>query len=240
MQDLLIEIDGGVALLTLNRPASMNALSSGLRRGLVETLARLDADADVRVIVLTGAGRAFCAGLDVKELRASDANVTENIEGGAIGAAMSGLKKPIIAAINGAAVTGGFEMTLACDIVLAAESAYFADTHVKIGLLPGWGLSQRLSRTIGAARAKEISLTARKVSATEAAVLGFVNKVLPDDALLAAALDLAHSIAAWEPVNVMAVKSLIDEGLAMPLKEALAMEVDVSTKFNAGVVLGKV
>ncbi len=234
---LVVEIAKGVALLRLNRPGAMNALSRELRLALVETLAKVDADPSVRVVILTGTGRAFCAGLDVKELRASGSNVTENIEGGDLGGAITAMKKPVIAAVNGLAVTGGFEIALACDILLAAESAYFADTHVRIGLLPGWGLSQRLSRTIGLSRAKEISLTARKVSADEAAALGFVSRVVPDADLMAAAMDLANAIAGFEARNSQAVKALMDKGFAKPFDEALKLEVEMSRDFNSSVVL---
>ena len=237
MTELLVDISDGVALLTLNRPDSLNALNGALRAALVGTLARLDADDTVRAIVLTGTGRAFCAGLDVKELAESGRNVTDNVSNGDIGGALSRCGTPIIAAINGLAVTGGFEITLCCDMVIAAETAWFRDTHAKIGLLPGWGLSQRLPRVAGAYRAKEISLTARKVGAEEAARLGFVNRVVPDAELVPEALSLAREVARWPRAGTRNIKALIDGGLALPLGEALAFESRFAMESNREVTL---
>ena len=141
------------------------------------------------------------------------------------------------AAINGLAVTGGFEITLCCDMVIAAETAWFRDTHAKIGLLPGWGLSQRLPRVAGAYRAKEISLTARKVGAEEAARLGFVNRVVPDAELVPEALSLAREVARWPRAGTRNIKALIDGGLALPLGEALAFESRFAMESNREVTL---
>lgn len=234
---LLVDVADAVAVLTLNRPAALNALNHALRTQLVEALVALDAREDVRAIVLTGTGRAFCAGLDVKELGRSGSSVVENIEGGDLGATISGLKTPIIAAINGLAVTGGFEITLACDIVIAAQSAWFQDTHAKIGLLPGWGLSQRLPRVVGPYRAKEISLTARRVGAAEAAQLGFVTRVVPDERLVEEALAVGRAIAEWPRDHARRIKSLIDDGYALPFGEALAFEARAARSLNIEVTL---
>ncbi|MFV0387093.1 enoyl-CoA hydratase [Paracoccus sp. (in: a-proteobacteria)] len=234
---LLCDIAGGVALLTLNRPQALNALNDALRLALVATLARLDADRSVRAIVLTGAGRAFCAGLDVRELEASGRDVTANVTGGDVGGALTRCGTPVIAAVNGLAVTGGFEIALACDMIVAARSAWFRDTHAQIGLLPGWGLSQRLPRTAGANIAKEISLTGRKVDAAEAARIGFVNRVAPDDRLLHDALTLAREIAQWPRTGTRDIKALIDGGLALPLGEALKFELRFSRDRNRQVTI---
>jgi enoyl-CoA hydratase len=234
---LLVDISDGVATLTLNRPGSLNALNRALRTSLVATLLEVDQRGDVRAIVLTGTGRAFCAGLDVKELGASAANVTEQVEGGDLGATISGLRTPIIAAINGLAVTGGFEIALCCDIVLAAESAWFQDTHAKIGLLPGWGLSQRLPRVVGPYRAKEISLSVRKVSAAEAEQLGFVTRVVSDDRLASEAQSLGVTIASWSPEHVRRIKSLINLGYEKSLGDALSFEAKEARAFNSAVSL---
>lgn len=236
---LLVQVEDGVATLTLNRPAALNALNAALRDALVATLRDMDGRDDVSVIVLTGSGRAFCAGLDVKELAASDSDVAKNVGDSDIGATITALRKPIIAAINGLAVTGGFEITLACDIVLAGESAYFQDTHARIGLLPGWGLSQRLPRTIGLSRAKEISLSARKVPAAEAAHLGFVSRVVPDAGLLDEARALALSIAQWRPEHIRHIKALMDRGFGMPLAQALEFEAAEARALNEQVTLGR-
>jgi len=236
-EPLLVDISQGVATLTLNRPHALNALNHALRSALLARLRDLDAREDLRAIILTGRGRAFCAGLDVKELGASGQSVAENVEATDLGAALAGLKTPVIAAVNGLAVTGGFEITLACDIVLAAESAWFQDTHAKIGLLPGWGLSQRLSRVVGPYRAKEISLSARKVTAREAAEFGFVNRVVPDDSLMTEAFALAQSVAQWPATHIWRLKSLIDRGYSMSLADALQFEAREAQRLNRDVRL---
>mgnify|MGYP001627887985 CR=1 FL=1 len=235
---LLIDVSEGIATLTLNRADALNALTNALRHKLVDTLGEMDQRDDVRVIVLTGKGRAFCAGLDVKELTASGRNVSENVDAD-IGAAITALETPIIAAINGLAVTGGFEITLSCDVVIAAESAWFCDSHAKVGLMAGWGLSQRLARTIGPARAKDISLTARKVSAAEAKELGFVTRVVPDADLPEAARAYAAEIAQWPRAVTRQIKRQIHVGFEMPLGQALEFERVESKAFNAGVTIGK-
>lgn len=236
---LIVQVEDRVATLRLNRPAALNSLNAALRNALVASLREMDARDDVAAIVLTGTGRAFCAGLDVKELGASGDNVAANVGDADIGATITGLKTPIIAAINGLAVTGGFEITLSCDMVLAAESAYFQDTHAKIGLLPGWGLSQRLARVAGPYRAKEISLSARKVSAAEAAALGFVSRVVPDDQLLAEAQALGRAIAQWPNAHIRRIKSLMDRGYEMSLADALRYEQEQARALNLQVTLAK-
>lgn len=143
----------GVAVVTLNRPEAMNALSKALRQALRQAMVELDADPEVKVIVLTGAGeRAFTAGLDLKELSSDPlgmgaANATDPAENPA--RALLATDKPIIGAINGVAITGGFEVALACDVLICSTGARFADTHARVGITPGWGLSQKLSRVIG-------------------------------------------------------------------------------------------
>jgi enoyl-CoA hydratase len=234
---LLAEVADGVATLTLNRPKALNALNARLRNTLVATLQDMDTRADVNAIIITGTGRAFCAGLDVKELQASEGNVAASIGGADIGAAITALETPIIAAINGPAVTGGFEIALSCDIVLAADSAWFQDTHVTVGLVPGWGLSQRLARVIGPYRAKEISLSARRISAEEASRLGFVSRVAPGALLLTEAASLARTIAGWSPDHVRRIKSLIDRGYTMPFGEALRFEAQEASTFNSHVTI---
>jgi enoyl-CoA hydratase len=232
---LAITRDGPCALLTMNRPDQLNALSGALRRAVVAAFAGLAADESVRVVVLTGAGRAFTAGLDLKELAASGASVTDSVDAENVVSAIARFPKPVIAAVNGLAVTGGFEIALACDIVLAAEEAYFVDSHVKVGLTPGWGLSQRLPRLVGVHRAKELSLTARRIGAREAEAWGLVNHVLPADELLPRAFQTGREIAQWPASAVAGMKAIIDDGLALPLGEALRMEAARASAANAAV-----
>lgn len=235
---LLVSTDDGVATLTMNRPQALNALNASLRGALIRALSEMDARADIRVIVLTGAGRGFCAGLDVRELSASARDVSAEVAQTDIGAALSALETPVIAAVNGPAVTGGFEIAMTCDMVIAAESAWFQDTHASIGLLPGWGLSQRLQRVIGANRAREIALTARRVTATEGATMGFVNRVVPDGELAAQARALASAVAQWNGTHLRNIKHLMNHGGGLPLAEALEFERRESRRLNAEVTLG--
>ncbi|HYI84634.1 MAG TPA: enoyl-CoA hydratase [Acetobacteraceae bacterium] len=225
----------GYAVLTLNRPEAMNALSAALRQTLAEAIAELAAEPSIRVLVLTGAGRAFCAGLDLKELGA--AGGAPALAGAAADpvAAMAGFAGPVIAAVNGAAVTGGFELALACDVILASEEARFADTHARVGVLPGWGLSQRLPRLIGPGRAKELSLTGNFLGARQAEAWGLVNRVLPAGQLLPAARALARDMLSALPDMLPAMKRLIDDGYALPFAAAMALERERSQAHRARV-----
>ncbi|MDD3837375.1 MAG: enoyl-CoA hydratase [Phenylobacterium sp.] len=229
----------GVAIVVLDRPEAMNALSKALRAKLHETLQALDADPGVRAIVLTGAGeRAFCAGLDLKELGSDPegmraANATDPAENPA--RAVLACRKPVIAAVNGVAITGGFELALACDVIIASESARFADTHARVGITPGWGLSQKLPRLIGPYRAKELSLTGNFLDARTAADWGLVNRVVPPDDLLPVARKLASEMAQIDADMLILQKRLIDDGYALSLKEGLAFEHERSSAHNAGV-----
>lgn len=221
---LLVERQGRVAVLTFNRPDKLNALSSAVRRRFIETLTALTGDEGVRAVVLTGAGRAFTSGLDLGEIAASGASVEANVGGENMVEAIAAFPKPIIGAINGIAVTGGFEIALALDILLVAEEASFIDSHVRVGITPGWGLSQRLARAVGLSRANELSLTARPLSAREAVSWGLANQIYPAAELMPAALALADQIAAHQPEGVRAMKALIRSGFAATLADGLRME----------------
>jgi len=236
-ETVLVDIDDGIATVTMNRPQAMNALSAELRRDLAAAMRMLEADDSVRVVILTGAGtRAFTAGLDLKELGQQglgaanadtpDANPVQAIEL---------LTKPCIGAINGVAITGGFEVALACDVLIAADTARFADTHARVGVMPGWGLSQKLSRLIGPYRARELSLTGNFLDATTAAAWGLVNRVVPADALMATARALAADMATIDPGFSAAYKALIADGYAMNFGDGMALENARSSAANAQV-----
>ena len=250
---LLTEIDpAGYALLTLNRPQAMNALSRGLMAALAAQIDALAANPAVRVLILTGAGRAFCAGLDLKEIGAGQGSLgrpagepgaPQGVAGPTAShvtatdpvAALARYPGPVIAAINGAAVTGGFELALACDVLLASTSARFADTHARIGVAPGWGLSQKLSRAIGPYRARELSLTGNWLAAEQAAAWGLVNRVLAPEALLPAARALALDMLGTLPEMLLRYKAVINDGYALALGDGMALEQQRARAFNAQV-----
>jgi enoyl-CoA hydratase len=228
MPDVLrVEKHQSIATVTLNRPEAMNALSAELRSAITEGFRGLSDDDDVGVVILTGAGRAFCAGVDLKEL-GGEAGPTSAIGAGNPVAAMEACPKPIIGAINGFAITGGFELALGCDLLIASSAARFADTHARVGILPGWGLSQKLPRLIGIARAKELSLTGNFLSAEQAEKWGLVNRVVAPADLLPTCLALARDMLSCEPKTMRAYKALIDRGFARPFAEGIALERDAS------------
>lgn len=236
---VLVEREGAVATVTLNRPEAMNALSSALRVALAQAIHALDADDGVHAIVLTGAGtRAFTAGLDLKELGANTANLkATNTSGGDDDpvTAITRCRKPIIGAINGVAITGGFEIALACDVLIASTNARFADTHARVGILPGWGLSQRLSRVIGPYRARELSLTGNFLDAATAERWGLVNRVVEPEELLPAAQALARDMAGIDPAMLQSYRALINRGFDLPFGEAMAFEDSTSRTANRNV-----
>jgi len=230
----------GVATLTLDRPQAMNALSRALRRALIRTFADLASDDATRVVILTGAGRAFCAGLDLKELGgevgSSAANETEAaISGGELVQAMGRLEQPIIGAINGFAITGGFELALACDVLIASRDARFADTHARVGIMPGWGLSQKLSRTIGIYRAKELSLTGNYLPAEQAAAWGLVSRVVAPEELLPTCRALARDMMSCDPLVLRSYKRVIDEGFAKTFEDGMRIEAEASRRHASAV-----
>jgi enoyl-CoA hydratase len=229
----------GVAVVTLNRPEAMNALSRDLRLALREAMLELDADSSVKVVVLTGAGeRAFTAGLDLKELSTDPlgmgaANATDPAVNPA--RAVLACSKPIIGAINGVAITGGFEVALACDVLICSTRARFADTHARVGITPGWGLSQKLSRAIGPYRAKELSLTGNFLDAQTAYDWGLVNRVVAPEELMPTALKLAREMADIDGDMLVTYKAMIDDGYDLAMGEGLALEHERSTTHNAEV-----
>jgi enoyl-CoA hydratase len=227
---VLVDVNDRIAVITLNRPEARNALSALMLTQLAERMSQLDAQADVDVLVLTGAGRAFCAGLDLKEMAASGANIRP-----ADGRPWPQLTKPLIGAINGAAVTGGLELALACDFLIASDQARFADTHTRVGLVPFWGMSVLLPQAVGVRVAREMSLTGNFMSADEACRVGLVNRVVPAEELLAVARALAADIASAEP---SATRVMVSEyaGFSGGGPAALAQEIRTAEAFlGAGI-----
>ena len=234
-QIVLVERDGPVAVVTLNRPDALNALSRALRAEIVRTFQTLAEDESVRAVVLTGAGRAFTAGVDLKE--AGKDGFALGADGGEIdlNKALAAFPWPIIGAINGFAITGGFELALMCDVLLASEEAKFADTHARVGIMPGWGLSQRLSRLIGISRAKELSFSGNFLDAETAERWGLVNRVYAADELVPAARKLAHDMASCDPHLLRSYKRVIDDGFAVGFGEGQKLEIARSAEHAAGV-----
>jgi enoyl-CoA hydratase len=224
---LRCEIDEGVATLTLNRPEARNALSAELRAALAERFTAFADDPAVGAIVLAGAGPTFCAGLDLKELGAGGPGRAIG-DGADVIAAMEGVGRPIVGAIHGAAITGGFELALACDVLVGSPEARFADTHARVGILPGWGLSQKLPRWIGPVRAKALAFTGNFVSAQEAERWGLLLRVVPAEELLPTCTALARDMLSCVPSALRGYKALIDDGLALPYGEARRLEAERS------------
>jgi enoyl-CoA hydratase len=214
-----------VALVTLDRPEVLNALSFDLLDELAAVLDRLDADPDCRAIVLTGSGsRAFAAGADIREL-ARQTSVSLLVEDRfAVWDRIGAIRTPLIAAVRGFALGGGCELAMSCDIIVAAEDASFGQPEINLGVMPGAGGTQRMTRAIGKARAMDLILTGRTISAVEAERMGLVSRVVPSDQTLDAALELASRIAGQAPVAVLAAKEAIKQADELPLSAGLQHE----------------
>ena len=227
---LLREVSNDVARLTLNRPEARNALNRQLRGELATAFRELRDE--VRVVILTGAGTSFCAGFDLAELASGAAGGNAAEAGSDISSelipAIANFPGPIIAAVNGPAVTAGFELALACDMIIASTEASFGDTHVRVGILPGWGLSQRLPRLIGINRAKELSYTGNFLDAEKAERWGLVNRVVAAEDLVRVATGLARDMLSADSHALPAYKQLIDSGYAMNFAEATRHEAAVA------------
>ena len=231
MDDVLhIEVDDEVALVVMNRPDRRNALNSLLLGGLRATLRSLDQREDVRAIVLTGADPAFCAGLDLAELAGGGSISSGADDGHPFPPDMS---TPVIGAINGPAVTGGLEIALACDLLIASERASFADTHARVGILPGWGLSVELPRAIGVRRARQMSFTGNFVHAQQALDWGLVNEVVAHDDLVGRARALGRDMATVPAAAAAAMKRLYWATHAVTVADGLMVEKEVTTRWSA-------
>ncbi|KDP27905.1 hypothetical protein JCGZ_18985 [Jatropha curcas] len=213
----------GVAIITINRPKSLNSLTRSMMVRLAHEIKALGIDDSVRVIILTGSGRAFCSGVDLTAAEEVFKGDVKDVETDPV-AQMERCKKPIIGAINGFAVTAGFEIALACDILVAAKGAKFMDTHCRFGIFPSWGLSQKLPRIIGAGRAREASLTAMPISAEQGEKWGLVNYVVEGSELLKKCREIAEAIIKNNQDLVLRYKAVINDGLKLDLNHALSLE----------------
>lgn len=225
---LLLHRQGTVVELTLNRPDVLNAMNHALVSALTGTLRELSADDSVRVIILTGAGRAFSCGLDLKELSAPGAmEKFDWHDEGSLFAVAHACPHPIISAVNGFAITGGLELAMLGDFLIASDKAVFADTHARVGLTPSWGLTQVLPRLIGVNRARQMSLTGEFVSAETAEKWGLVNEMVPDGQLMDRARALAGQIAETDRSTMVNIRGLIGQSQELLFKAAMAREFEV-------------
>ena len=233
-ETIIYEKDGRRARITFNRPHILNAVAMTGAREFDRIATEIADDADIRIVTITGAGRAFTSGVDLKEAGQKGFTPGRN-EVVDLARTLAEFPWPIIGAINGFAITGGFELALMCDVLIASTEAKFADTHARVGIMPGWGLSQRLPRLIGISRAKQVSLTGNFVDANTAERWGLVNSVHSPAELLPAALKIAEDMAGCMPHMLKGYKQVIDEGFGMNFDEALVMESKRSAKQSASV-----
>ena len=222
---VVVEVVDRAATMTLNRPEVRNALNGELRTAILEIGRQLDADDSVDVIILTGADPAFCAGLDLRELSTGENNLSRTVsDEGQRRVPFPNTRKPVIGAINGVAVTGGLELVLNCDFLVASEHARFADTHARVGVQPGWGMTVLLPQAIGLRRAKEMSATGNYIDANTALSWGLVNHVVPHAELLPFCRRLAADIVSNDSAGVQAMFETYDEGSETTAAEAWTVE----------------
>nr|HEX4317487.1 enoyl-CoA hydratase-related protein [Kofleriaceae bacterium] len=226
-ETIQLHVDGHLAVVTISRELALNALSTKVIAELTEVSAELEVSDDVRVVALTGAGdKAFVAGADISEMRDLEPHQAAAFAemGGSLGHAIETSAKPWIAAVNGFALGGGCELALACDFIYASDRAKLGQPEVKLGVIPGFGGTQRLARRVGVAKAKELCMTGDTVDAQEALRIGLVDLVVPHAELMQKVKDVAARIAANGPLAVADVKRLIHDGQSTTLDHALALE----------------
>lgn len=219
---------GAVRLLTMNRPQARNALSRTLIQELYAALADADDDAGVRAVVLTGADPAFCAGVDLKEAARDGAAYFDEFRSRSCITRVADMRTPIVGAVNGAVFTGGLEMALGCDFLVASERAVFADTHARVGILPGGGMTARLPQVVGAAMARRMSMTGEVVDAVRAERIGLVTEVVAHDRLVGRAVELATQIAEVPADTMSGLKEIYALGAEPTLTPALRAEQDIA------------
>jgi enoyl-CoA hydratase len=227
---VLFSVENQTAIITLNRPERRNAINQALLAGLYDAIEKVGSDSSIRVGIITGNGKSFCSGLDLEAI------FTENLfdprgDGSDMPDIFAACKKPIVGAVNGHAITGGFELALNCDFLIASENAVFIDTHAKIGIHPGWGMTQLLQQAVGRRRARQISFTCKPVSARIAYEWGLVNEVVPPDMLMSRAREIAADICAVNSEMLEIVRNLINHQDQAPLAEAFAHERKGSAAF---------
>jgi enoyl-CoA hydratase len=227
--DLVLRTDhGAVRVLTLNRPQARNALNRGLIRALYAALKVADDDASVRAVVLTGTDPAFCAGIDLKEAARDGLKYFDEFKTQSCISAVAEMRTPIVGAINGSTFTGGLELALGCDFLIASERAVFADTHARVGILPGGGMTARLPQLVGGAMARRMSMTGEVVDAVRAERIGLVTEVVVHDGLLSRAVELAAKIAGVPKPTMLGLKEIYVRGASAVVGPALAAEAAIA------------
>ncbi|MDP9333681.1 MAG: enoyl-CoA hydratase [Actinomycetota bacterium] len=234
---VLVDVSERIAVVTLNRPDQRNALNRDVRRGLPAAITSCDADVDVDVVILTGADPAFSAGVDLKEFGAGQVQQGESFgevaeTRDAFRGALPPHTKPLIGAVNGVAVTGGFEIALNCDFIIASDRARFADTHARVGVMPGWGLTVLLAQRIGVARAKQMSVTGNYLDARTAYEWSLVNEVVPHQELLPYCRKLAADIVSNDQLGVRRMLRTYNEVTATTIDEGWEIEARVSREWE--------
>ena len=231
---VLTDVSDRIGTVTLNRPEARNALSTEVRSALPKALSAMDDDDDVDVVILTGTDPAFCAGLDLKEL-GSRPRATGPVEDDpVVRGPWPHMTKPVIGAINGVAITGGFELALNCSFLIASEHARFADTHSRVGVMPGWGLTVLLPQAIGVRRAREMSTTGNFMGAEEALQFGLVNHVVPHTELLPFTRQIATDIIGNDQRGVRRMLETYNATTGTTVADGWAVERRMSTEWQAG------
>ena len=236
-QDIIIEQQGAITIITLNRPASLNALTPLMIRELKNALKIISADNNCKVLILKGAGRAFSAGVDLKAMNESLVGCQftsyEIIqEGNEIANILRMMPQPAIVQVHGHCYTGATELMMFFDLIVAAEDAKIGDTHAKWGIMPTWGMTQRLPRLVGIMKAKELSFTCKPITGKEAERIGLVNRAVPLEELDKTVLELANEILQNSAQTIAALKHLYNEGIHTTLEEGLKIETDYKVQIT--------
>jgi enoyl-CoA hydratase len=228
---VLFKVEDGVALITLNRPERRNAINQDLLIHLYNRIDEAATNDDIKVAILTGNGKSFCSGIDLAVITKDNLRDPRG-DGKDLLDVIGACKKPIIGAINGHTITGGFEIALNCDFLIASERAVFIDSHAKLGIHPGWGMTQLLQQAVGQRRAKQMSFTSQPLSAEQALQWGLVNEVVPHEELIPRAKQIGADICAVNQDMLTTMKGLIEFKNRATLDEAFAHEVEESHEFG--------
>ncbi len=224
-ENIILEKEENIAVITFNRPEAMNALNIQTRAEFTAAVKDVEEDEGIKVLILTGSGKAFVAGSDIKEFHATTPYGAHNIV--RLGSIVEKLGKPVIAAVNGFCLGGGCEIAMACDLIIASEKAKFGQPEINLGIIPGGGGTQRLQRLVGVCRAKELIFTGEIIRADEADRIGLVNRVVPMDELMTVAKEIAAKIGAKSSAALKLAKQAINKGMQMSLQDGLDYEYEM-------------